>query len=213
MTPAQKKLRQLEDRLSRDRQRMAEIGLADDLTPETRAELDAIDKTRPDLERQLRAARVAVELEEGEQRQAAAEAGPDAELRERIELRSRASLVNYITAALRGRAPDGAEAELQAAAKVAHGGIPMELWDVPKPEQRADAPTAAPSTVGGEFGSDSAATVCRQRRAAPGRRDAEGRWRNLRDGDHLDGVERGAEGPGHRRRFDGRNADRHQCRA
>ena len=37
MTPAQKKLRELRDRQSRERGRMAELGLADSLTAETRA--------------------------------------------------------------------------------------------------------------------------------------------------------------------------------
>ena len=49
------------------------------------------------------------------------------EHRERVELRSRASLVNYVTSAIRGRAVTGAEAELMAAAGV--DGIPLELWD------------------------------------------------------------------------------------
>ena len=145
MTPAQKKMRELRDRQSRERGRMAELGLADSLTAETRAEFDAIETGTPDLERQIRAATLAVEQEEGEQRQAAAAAEPDAELRERLELRSRASLGRYLEAALRGRLPSGAEAELAAAAGVE--GIPIELWDVPA-EHRADAPTPSPATVG-----------------------------------------------------------------
>ena len=71
----------------------------------------------------------------------------DAEQRERLELRTRARLGNYITAALRGVAPSGAEAELQAAAGAA--GVPLELFD-PVPErrieQRADTATTAPAT-------------------------------------------------------------------
>ena len=67
-------------------------------------------------------------------------------MRERIELRSRASLGNYLVAALRGRRVDGAETELQNAAGIGDG-IPLELWDVPT-ETRADAATGAPGTVG-----------------------------------------------------------------
>ena len=59
---------------------------------------------------------------------------PDAETRERIELRSKASLINYFQSFARGKLPSGAEAELAAAAGV--DGIPIELWDVPQPEQR-----------------------------------------------------------------------------
>ena len=68
-------------------------------------------------------------------------AAPDAEQRERGELRSRASLGRYLVNALRGRAATGAEAELQEAAG-SGDGIPLELWDVPT-ETRADAATGA----------------------------------------------------------------------
>ena len=57
MTPSQKRLRELKDRQSRERQRMAELSLLDDLDTETRAELDTIETGTPDLERQLRARR------------------------------------------------------------------------------------------------------------------------------------------------------------
>ena len=70
MTVAQKKLRELRARQSRERQRMAELGLAENLTDETRAEFDGIEAGTADLERQIRAATVAVETEEAEQRDA-----------------------------------------------------------------------------------------------------------------------------------------------
>ena len=68
---------------------------------------------------------------------------PDAEQRERVELRSRASLTEYLLARAQGRLVSGAEGELCAAAGVS--GIPLELWDVPR-ETRAV--TEAPGTVG-----------------------------------------------------------------
>ena len=149
MTDAQKRLRELRDRQSKERGRMAELSRVDSLTDETRAELDQLESGTADLERQLRAAMIAVETEDREAKEKGAEA-PGAgvpEQRERIELRSRASVGRYLTAALRGRAPDGAEAELQQAAGV--DGIPFELWQ-PRQEQRDEqrAITAAPSTVG-----------------------------------------------------------------
>ena len=144
MTTAQKKLRDLKERQSKERGKMAEFGMADNLTDETRAELDAIENGTPDLERQLRAATRAVEQEDVEQRTQQTAASPDPEMRERIELRSKASLTNYLMAAARGQLPSGAEAELAAAAGVS--GIPLELWDVPRQEQRAVAD--APGTVG-----------------------------------------------------------------
>ena len=148
MTEAQKRLRELTERQSRERQRMAELSREETLSDETRSELDRIEAGTPDLERQLRAARAAVETEDqASRRETPAEA--DAETRERLELRSRASVGRYLAAALRGRAPDGAEAELQAAAGV--DGIPFELWE-PPPEARREgeqrAVTAAPATVG-----------------------------------------------------------------
>ena len=154
MTPTQKRLRGLRDRQSRERGRMAELSLVDELTDEQRSELDAIEKSTADLERQLRAATVALEDEEREAETRAVNE-PDAEQRERIELRSKAMLTNYLMNAARGRMADGAEAELQSAAGISGHGIPLELWDVARPERRSAedgretrAITPAPGTVG-----------------------------------------------------------------
>ena len=149
MNKSQTQLRKLRDRQSRERGRMAELALLDSLDDETRAELDGIEKGTADLERQLRAAQVAVDEEDREAKDKGATAadGGDAEHRERLELRSRANVGGYISAALRRRAPGGAEAELAQAAGV--DGIPFELWQYP--EQRRDedrAITPAPGTVG-----------------------------------------------------------------
>ena len=147
MTEAQKRLRDLREKQSKQRQRMAEISLLDELTDELRSELDTIETGTPDLERQLRAATTALETEESESETRAAN-GPDAEQRERIELRSKASLTSFLRAALSGRQVDGPEAELRAAAGISDG-VPLELWDTPQTEeQRADAATQAPGTVG-----------------------------------------------------------------
>lgn len=142
VTNAQKRLRDLRERQSRERGRMAELALVEELTTEQREELDSIERGTPDLERQLRAATVAVETEEAEQRTTETN-NPDPEMRERIELRGRVRLTEYLLARAQGRLVSGAEAELQAAAGVQ--GIPLELWDVPVEER---AVTLAPSTVG-----------------------------------------------------------------
>lgn len=128
---------------------MAELSKAESLDTETRAELDRIETGTPDLERQIRAARMAVESDDA----SAVHNHPadgDAEHRERIELRNRCTLGSYIAAFTAGRNVAGAEAELMAAACGEHTGIPIELWerDRPAPETRADSPTGAPSTVG-----------------------------------------------------------------
>ena len=125
---------------------MAEYGMADSLSDEQRSELDAIEAGTPDLERQLRGAQVAVDDEERTTKTATA-AEPDAEARERDELRSRAKVGGYLTAALRGRAPSGAEAEFAQAEGV--DGIPFSLWQPPRrTADEARAISAAPSTVG-----------------------------------------------------------------
>ena len=152
MTPAQKRLRELRDRQSRERQRMAELSREESLTDETRAELDRIEGGTPDLERQLRAAATAVEAEESEAKTEPRPEG-DPEQRERLELRSKATVAGYLQAALSGRQVDGADRELCEAAGVPVGAIPIELWDVPRPaEQRQSGEqrtiTGAPGTVG-----------------------------------------------------------------
>ena len=63
VTAAQKRLRELRERQSKERGRMAELGLVDELKDEQRAELDTIEKGTPDLERQIRGATVAVDTE------------------------------------------------------------------------------------------------------------------------------------------------------
>ena len=90
---------------------MAELALLDTLSDEQRSELDVIEKGTPDLERQMRAATIALEDEEKDAETRAA-TDPDAGQRERIELRSKAMLSNYLMNAARGRMADGAEAEL-----------------------------------------------------------------------------------------------------
>ena len=154
MTPAQKRLRDLRGRQSRERGSMAELALVDELSEEQRSELDQIERGTPDLERQVRAAVIAVEDGERDAETRSIE-HPDAEKRERLELRSKAMLTNFLLAAARGRMVDGAEAELQAAAGINGHGIPLELWEVPSPETRRQddgretrAVTAAPGTVG-----------------------------------------------------------------
>ena len=149
MTTAQKRLRELRERQSKDRGRMAELAVLDDLTDEQRSELDEIEKGTPDLERQIRAATVALEDEEKAAETTKANE-PDAELRERRELRSKASLTEYLLARMQGRMLAGAEAELQTAAEVRDGAIPLELWNTPDTiEQRqTDVVSAAPGTTG-----------------------------------------------------------------
>lgn len=148
MTDAQKRLRDLRERQSRERQRMAELGMAESLTDETRAELDRIEAGTPDLERQIRAAQTAVDAEEEEQRAAGSRATPpeqDAEARELADLRGRVRMGRYVAAAIEQRAADGAELEYNAARGIAGNRFPLELL-APPVERRATTDTDVQTT-------------------------------------------------------------------
>ena len=139
MTAAQKRLRELRERQSKERGRMAELAVADELNDEQRSELDTIERGTPDLERQLRAATIAVEAEqEGERRAASPE--DDAEARELRELRGRIRMGNYVAAAVEQRAADGAELEYNQARGIAGNRFPLELL-APPVEERATTDT------------------------------------------------------------------------
>ena len=100
MTPAQKRLRDLKDRQSRERGRMAELAQLNELDDEQRGELDRIEAGTPDLERQiLRAATTALEEEDRAAKDAAAKdpgKAKDPEEEERAALRGKASVGRYI---------------------------------------------------------------------------------------------------------------------
>lgn len=137
MTEAQKALAKLLERQSKERGRMAALGLQDSLNDEQRGELDSIEAGTADLERLIRAARVAVETEESEQRETRDDA-PDGEERERRELRGKIQMQRYVEAALDARSADGAEAEYNASLGIAGNGFPLDLL---APEARAEVRT------------------------------------------------------------------------
>ena len=148
MTKAQKRLRELEERRSKDRGRMAELALLEELTEEHRGELETLEKGIPDLELQTRAAKRAAEDEEDEQLAAGAAARKpeDGEDRERLGLRSKISLAGYLSAAVEMRSAAGAEAEYLDAVEIPligrNGGtaFPLELL-APALEHRATTDT------------------------------------------------------------------------
>ena len=141
MTDAQKRLRDLLARQSQERQRMAELAAADELTDETRAELDKLEKATPDLERQLRAARVVVDAEGGgETRETRHD--DDAEAREVRELRARVRMGGYVTAAIEQRAAVGVEGEYNAAIGIGGNRFPLELLAPIETRETTDTDTA-----------------------------------------------------------------------
>ena len=130
-------------KLSEIRERLNTLSGIETLTDENRSELDAKQTAFKDAETQYRAA----VLSETEDEKRAALEAPDSEQRERVELRERSSLANYLTSAMSGRLPAGAEAELNAAAGIAAGQIPMELWEVRNGAEKRVV-TDPPGTVG-----------------------------------------------------------------
>ena len=128
---------------SEQRSRLGELGALDTLTDELRTELDTLSAAHTDTEAQLRAAIAA----DGDATQAG-DPTVDPEVRERLELRGRASFGRYLHAALTGAQISGAEAEFQSACKVA--GIPLDLFEQDRPvEVRADAASGLPATGAG----------------------------------------------------------------
>ena len=140
MTARQK----IELRRSEIRQRLGEVAGMDGeqrteaIETEQRALLTELKETEPRLQ-------AAIASDDADDRLRGEQTNVDGEHRERLELRSRARLSNYLTARLQGRMAGGAEAELSQAAGVEN--IPLELWDIPRVgEERAV--TGLPSTTG-----------------------------------------------------------------
>ncbi len=148
MTPKQKRLVELREQRSRVTQRLAELSMESSLTVETRAEFDELEGSVPDLERMLRGAEQAVREEEEAQRTEQRQESPDAETRERVALRSRASLGRYLLARMEGRLLDGAEHELSAATSTRAGSIPFDMWERPAPQTERRVVTGTPATTG-----------------------------------------------------------------
>ena len=143
MTNAQK----IQIRLSEVKERLNEVsGLEGDaFTSEIRTESETLRTEYRDLESRHRAAIVA----EGDT-ESNVEPGQtiDTEERERLELRGKARLTNYVVAAIRGRQVDGAEAEFSDACEV-RGDIPIDLFQPdPRAEVEERVVTGAPGTVG-----------------------------------------------------------------
>ena len=140
MTARQK----IELRRSEVRQRLGELAAMDgeQRTEAVETEQRALLTELKDSESRLQAS---IAAEEADERLRGGQVVADGENRERLELRSRARLGNYLMARMRGQMVAGAEAELSGAAGVE--GVPLELWDVPRvAEQRAV--TGVPGTTG-----------------------------------------------------------------
>ena len=140
MTKAQK----LEVRASEIRQRLNEIsGLEGDaFTDDVRIESETLQTEYRDTETKRRAAIVADGVTETK-----VEPTEDSETRERKELRGKARVSDFVTAALTGRPVTGASGEYADAEKLS-GFMPLDLLDSPEArEERAVTPGPASETV------------------------------------------------------------------
>ena len=110
------------------------LGLAE-MTEEQRGELTVATERATALEVELRAA-ILVEPE------ITITEGVDAEARERLELRSKSSVVNYVKAACEMRSVSGPEAEFNSALSMGADQFPLELLAPPEKRQTTDTDTS-----------------------------------------------------------------------
>ncbi|MCY4156224.1 MAG: hypothetical protein OXF66_02135 [Gammaproteobacteria bacterium] len=154
MTEDQKVLRDLNQDLKELRGEQLSLA-SKDLTDESKARLQAIAGEMKDLE--FRAGIIEDAIKRDDQAQTIHVGGHDAETRERIELRGRASVAGFIRARMQGRIAGGAEAEFTVAvagkeradAILNDGAIPLEFFEPVASrgiEERAVTPS--PATVG-----------------------------------------------------------------
>ena len=129
---------------SSQRSRLAELAGLDELTPELRAELDTLGTTHQDTESQLRAS-IAAD---------AAATPPDnpaidSEARERLELRAKTGIGDFLRAAVGGAAVSGAAAEYADACGVPTvGHLPMAIFARTAPTVETRAITPGPAVKG-----------------------------------------------------------------
>ncbi len=134
------------------KKRLREIaGLEGDaLTAEIRSEADGLQTELADVETR-EAAAIASEPDP----EVRVTDTTDPEVRERLELRGRASFGRYLMARMQGRSVlDGADAEFAAAHGItdimapveAGGGVPLDLWEQDRPQPETRAATPAPAT-------------------------------------------------------------------
>ena len=141
MTRSQK----LTIRQSEIRQKLNELLAVDDRNDEQNAELESLTGEMQKLEPELRAAIAA----EPPATETVVADGLDPEVRERIELRGRASFARMLFGLIRGRpVADGAEHEYRESLGVSDDEIPLDIFeqDRPAPAREERALTPAPTT-------------------------------------------------------------------
>lgn len=114
-------------RASEIRQRLNELGAAEDLNDEQRSEIDTLTVEYRSTETKIRALRVAAEPGDD----------PDSEARELQRLEERVGVADYIGAAIEMRSVDGAAREYNAALEMGADRFPLRLLAPTEAEIRA----------------------------------------------------------------------------
>ena len=138
------KIQKIQLRQSEIRQKINDLLGVEDRTAEQTVELEGLTSEAQAIEVEFRAALVA---EPPDDATTATPAG-DPEERERLELRSKARLTNYVSAAANGEAFDGAEAEYASAMGCRGGYMPVDMFmpearERQQPEIRVVTPSVA----------------------------------------------------------------------
>ena len=145
MTKAQRTLLEIQGRQSEMRSRLAVLAAQDTRSADEETELTAVETKLSGCEPELRSALAAAAAEDDSARSAVPTTDP--ENRERLELRSKTGIGDFLAAAAVGGAVTGAAAEYAAACGVPVGGhLPMALFarpDAPTVETRAITPGPA----------------------------------------------------------------------
>ena len=140
MTTTQK----IQVKLSEQRSRLSELGGLDELTPELRSELSTLIAAHQDSEIQLRAA-----ISSDDDATARAVKPSDPETRERLELRGRTGIGDFMRAAAIGAAVDGAAKEYAESCNVPIvGHLPMSIFERQESQVETRAITPGPDVKG-----------------------------------------------------------------
>ena len=120
------KVQELQIKQSETREKINGLLAKESRTEAEDTELRELTTEAQRIEPELRAA---LAVEDDTERRIREAGALDTEARERIELRGRARLSRFLSVNARGALPDGAEAELSAAAGINGAEIPLELWE------------------------------------------------------------------------------------
>ena len=144
MTKAQRTLLEIQGRQSEMRSRLAVLAAQDSRSADEETELTTVETKLSGCEPELRSALAAAAAEDDSARSAVPTTDP--ETRERLELRSKTGLADFLKAAVGGAAVTGAAGEYAAACGVPTvGHVPMAIFarTAPAVEERAITPGLA----------------------------------------------------------------------